>query len=187
MVRLWERSRAAETLLGLTGLLAFPVTAMLLGWLYLAVHAAPGRVGFSGEGGVLLVVAILLAACAVTALVHELIHALAMLLGGHKPRIHFETTPYPLLSLDRQEAPYGRGRFVFVKLAPVVLLTAALVVGVAAGPYAGWLIVPAAFQLTASKMDIAYSIVVLRQPAGTLCRIDGNGLELTEPVDYEVP
>jgi len=187
MVRLWERSRAAETVLGLTGLLAFPVTAMLLGWLYLAVHSARGRVGFPGEGGVLLVVGILLGACAVTAIVHEAVHALAMLLVGHKPRIRFETTPFPLLSLDRQEAPYGRARFLVVELAPAVLVTAALVVGVAIGPYAGWLIVPAAFHLTASKMDIAYSIVVLRQPAGTLCRIGEKGLELTEPLDYEIP
>jgi len=110
-----------------------------------------------------------------------------MVLVGHRPRLQFETTPYPLLSLDRTEALYGRGRFVFVTLAPAVLLTAALVVGVAAGPYAGWLIVPAAFHLTASKMDIAYSLVALRQPAGTQCRIGEGGLEFTEPVDYEVP
>jgi hypothetical protein len=187
VVQLWERSRAAEVMLGLTGLLAFPVTALLLGWLYLSTHKSPGRIGFSGEVGILLVVAILLAACAVTAIVHEAIHALAMVLVGHRPRLHFETTPYPLLSLDRTEALYGRGRFVFVTLAPAVLLTAALVVGVAAGPYAGWLIVPAAFHLTASKMDIAYSLVALRQPAGTQCRIGEGGLEFTEPVDYEVP
>jgi Putative zincin peptidase len=106
---------------------------------------------------------------------------------GHRPRLHFETTPYPLLSLDRTEKPFARGRFVIVTLAPVVLLTALLVVGVAMGPYAGWLIVPAAFHLTASKMDIAYSLVAMRQPAGTQCQIGENGLELTEPVDYEVP
>ncbi len=187
MVQLWERSRAAEVLLGLAGLLAFPVTALLLGWLYLSTHASPGHIGFSGSVGILLLVAVLLAACAVTAIVHEAIHALAMLLVGHKPRLHFETTPYPLLSLDRQEAPYGRGKFVLVELAPAVLLTAALVVGVATGPLAGWLIVPAAFHLTACKMDIAYSIVALRQPAGSQCRIGENGLELTDPVDYEVP
>src|SRR5450759_2623833 len=139
MVRLWERSRTAETVLGLTGLLAFPGTAMLLGWLYLAVHSTRGRVGFSGEG-VLLVVGILLGACAVTAIMHEAVHALAMLLFGHKPRIRFETTPFPLLSLDRQEAPYDRARFVVIELAPAVLVTAALVVGVAFGPYAGWLL-----------------------------------------------
>lgn len=187
MVRLWERSRAAETVLGLTGLMAFPVTAMLLSWLYLAVHSTRGRVGFPGSGGLLLVMGILLGACAVTAVIHEAVHAVAMLLIGHKPRIRFETSPYPRLCLDRQEAPYGRARFVSVQLAPAVLVTAALVVGVAIGPYAGWLIVPAAFHLTASKMDIAYSIVVLRQPAGTLCRIGENGLELTDPVEYEVP
>jgi hypothetical protein len=100
MVRLWERSRAAETVLGLSGLLAFPVTAMLLGWLYLAVHSARGRVGFPGEGGVLLIVGILLVACAVTAIVHEAVHALAMLLVGHKPRFRFETTPFPLRGLS---------------------------------------------------------------------------------------
>ena len=187
MVQLWERSRAAEVMLGLTGLLAFPVTALILGWLYLSTHKSPGRIGFSGEIGILLIVAILLAACAAAAIVHEAIHAVAMLLVGHRPRIHFETTPYPMLSLDRTEAPYGRGRFVFVTLSPGVLLTAALVVGVATGPYAGWLIVPAAFHLTASKMDFAYSLVALRQPRGTLCRIGEAGLEMTEPVDYEVP
>ena len=187
MVQLWERSRAAEVMLGLTGLLAFPVTALLLGGLYLSTHKSPGRLGFSGEIGILLIVAILLAACAAAAIVHEAIHAGAMLLVGHRPRLHFETTPYPLLSLDRTEAPYGRGRFVFVTLAPGVLLTAALVVGVVTGPYAGWLIVPAAFHLAASKMDIAYSLVALRQPRGTLCRIGETGLEMSEPVDYEVP
>lgn len=187
MVRLWERSRAAEVLLGLTGLLAFPVTALLLGWLYLATHPTPGRVGYAGEVGILVVVALLLLGCLVVAAAHEAIHALAMLAVGHTPRLHFETTPYPLLSLDRREAVYGRGRFVLVTLAPVVLLTALLVVGVAIGPYAGWLIVPAAFHVTASKMDVAYSIVALRQPAGTQCRIGEDGLEFTEPVDYEVP
>jgi hypothetical protein len=187
VVQLWERSRAAEILLGLTGLLAFPVAALLLGWLYLSTHASPGRIGFTGELGILAVVGILLAGCLVTSVVHEAIHALAMLLVGHTPRLHFETTPYPLLSLDRQEAPYGRGKFVLVTMAPAVLVTAALIVGVAMGPYAGWLIVPAAFHITACKMDIAYSLVALRRPAGTQCRIGENGLELTEPVDYEVP
>ena len=187
MVQLWERSRAAEVMLGLAGLLTFPVAALLLGWLYLSMHASPGRVGFSGAVGILLVVVILVAACAVTAFVHESIHALAMLAVGHKPRLHVETTPYPTLSLDRQGAPYRRGTFVLVSLAPVVLVTAGLIVGVALGPYAGWLIVPAAFHITASKMDIAYSLVALRQPVGTLCRIGENGLELTQPVDDEVP
>ena len=106
MVQLWERSRAAEVLLGLTGLLAFPVTALLLGWLYLSTHKSPGRIAFSGEVGILLLVGVLLVACVVTALVHEVIHAVAMLLVGHRPRLHFETTPYPLLSLDRTDAPY---------------------------------------------------------------------------------
>ena len=92
-----------------------------------------------------------------------------------------------LLNLDRREAPYGRSRFVLVELAPAVLLTAALIVWVAIGPGAGWVIVPAAFHITACKMDIAYSIVVMRQPVGTLCRISEDGLELTEPLDYEVP
>ena len=187
MVQLWERSMAAEVTLGLTGLIAFPVTALLLGWLYLSTHVTPGRIPFSGEFGILLVVGILLAECAGIWLLHEGVHALAMLAVGHKPRFHFETTPYPLLNLDRQEAPYGRGTFVLVELAPAVLLTATLIVGVAIGPGAGWLIVPAAFHVTACKMDIAYSLVVLRQPVGTLCRIAEDGLELTEPLDYEVP
>jgi hypothetical protein len=187
VVRLWGRSRAAEVTLGLTGLLAFPVTALLLGWLYLSTHATPGRIPFSGEFGVLVVVGILLAECAAVCFLHEGVHALAMLAVGHMPRFHFETMPYPMLNLDRQDAPYGRGRFVLVELAPAVLVTAALIVGVATGPVAGWLIVPAAFHITACKMDIAYSLVVLRQPAGTLCRVGEDGLELTEPLDYEVP
>lgn len=187
MVQLWERSRTAEVMLGLAGLLAFPVTAVLLGLLYLSTHPTLGHIGFGGGFGILLLVGILLVGCLATALVHEAVHALAMLVVGHRPRLHFETTPYPLVSLDRQEAPYGRIKFVLVELAPVIVVTAALVVGVATGPFAGWLIVPAAFHITACKMDIAYSIVALRQPAGTHCRITENGLELTEPVDYEVP
>lgn len=187
MVRLWERGRTAEVLLGLTGLLAFPVTALLLGWLYLSTHATPGRVGFTGEVGILLVVGLLLAECLGVWFLHEGIHALAMLVVGHRPRFRFETTPYPLLNLDRREEPYGRSTFVLVELAPAVLLTATLIAWVAVGPGAGWLIVPAAFHMTACKMDIAYTIVVLRQPSGTLCRISEDGLELTEPLDYEVP
>jgi hypothetical protein len=187
VVQLWERSRAADVVLGLAGLLTFPVAALLLGWLYLSTHAGPSRVGFSGAVGILLVVGILLASCAVTALVHELIHALAMLAVGHTPRLHVASAPHLRLSLDRQQAPYGRGAFVLVNLAPVVLVTAALIVGVALGPYAGWLIVPAAFHITASKMDIAYSLVALRQRAGTRCLIGENGLELTQPADDEVP
>jgi len=174
-------------MLGLAGLVTFPVAALLLGWLYLSTHAGPSHVGFSGAVGILLVVGILLAACAVTALVHELIHALAMLVVGHTPRLHMESTPYLRLTLDRREKPYRRGAFVLVNLAPVVLVTAALIVGVVRGPYAGWLIVPAAFHITASKMDIAYSLVALRQRAGTLFRIGENGLELTPPADDEVP
>lgn len=187
MVEVWERGRTSEVLLGLTGIFAFPVSAMLLGWLYLATHPNPGRVPFTGEVGILLLVGVLLTACVVTAIVHEGLHAVALLAVGHPPRLHFETTPYPMLSLDRTESSLGRGRFLVVKLVPVVLLTAALVVGVAVGPYAGWLIVPAAFHVTASKMDIAYSVVALRQPAGTHFRISEDGLEITQPLDYEVP
>jgi hypothetical protein len=91
------------------------------------------------------------------------------------------------MGLDGQATPFSRPAFVWVKLAPVVLVTAALITGVFVSPYAGWLIVPAAFHLTASKMDIAYTLAALRQPAGTLCRVVDDGLELTEPVDYLVP
>ena len=187
MVRLWERSRAATTWLGLAGLLTFPVAGGLLGWLYLATHPAPGTIGFSGEFGVVLVVGILLGACAATAVVHELIHALAMAVVGHRPKLHFATSPYVRMGLDGQAAGFGRPAFAWVMLAPAVLVTAALIAGVVASPYAGWLIVPAAFHLTASKMDIAYTLAALREPAGTLCRVTDDGLELTEPVDDLVP
>lgn len=187
MVRLWERSRAATTWLGLAGLLTFPVASGLLGWLYLATHPTRGSVGFSGEAGVVLMVGILLGLCAATAVVHELIHALAMAVVGHRPRIRFETIPYVRMALDSQATLFSRPAFVWVKLAPVVLVTAALITGVVVSPYAGWLIVPAAFHLTASKMDIAYALVALREPTGTLCRVTDDGLELTEPVDYLVP
>lgn len=190
MVRLWERSRAATTWLGLAGLLTFPVAGGLLGWLFLATHPTPGSVGLpglSGEVGVVLVIGILLGLCAATAVVHELIHAFAMAAVGHRPRIHFDTVPYVRMGLDSEESPFSRPAFVWVQLAPAVLVTAALITGVVVSPYAGWLIVPAAFHLTASKMDIAYALVALREPTGTLCRITDDGLELTEPVDYLVP
>ncbi|HSN11699.1 MAG TPA: DUF3267 domain-containing protein [Propionibacteriaceae bacterium] len=187
MVQLWQRSRAAEVLLGLSGLLTFPAAGVLLGGLYLATHRSPGRVGYSGGVGILLVVAVLLLTCALTAVVHEGGHALALWLVGRRPGLQPQTTPYLRLCVDRTETPYGRGRFVVVMLAPVVLLTAAMVVGVAVGPYAGWLIVPTAFHLTASKMDVVYSIAALRQPAGTTCRVSEAGLELTPPADLEVP
>lgn len=187
MVRLWQPSRAAEVLLGLSGLLTFPMAGVLLGGLYLGTHRTPGRVGYSGGVGILLVVAVLLLACALTAVVHEGVHAVALRLVGRTPGLELRTSPYLRVCVDRTEAPYGRGRFVVVMLAPVVLLTAAMVVGVAVGPYAGWLIVPTAFHITASKMDVAYSIVALRQPAGTTCRVGDEGLELTPPADLEVP
>ncbi|MBI4900081.1 MAG: DUF3267 domain-containing protein [Actinobacteria bacterium] len=201
MVQLWQRSRAAEVLLGLSGLLTFPAAAALFGGLYLATHHAPGPVGYAGDVGILVVVAVLLLACAVAALAHEGLHAVGLLVAGRTPGLAvrtpglairtpglaMRTSPYPMLCVDRTEAPYGRGPFVLVMLAPVVLLTLVLVVGVATGPFAGWLIVPAAFQLTASKMDVAYSIVALRQPAGTTCRVSEDGLELTLPADLEVP
>lgn len=187
MVRLWERGRATEMVLGVVGLVAFPASAMLLGWLYLATHPAPGPIPFHGEPGVLLVVLILLVGCAVTVVLHGVTHALAMVAVRHRPRFHLETTPHLMLVTDREDALYSRGSFVTVALAPAVLLTAILVVGVVTGPFAGWLIVPAAFHLTASKMDVAYSLVVLRSPRGTRARITESGLELTEPVDDLVP
>jgi hypothetical protein len=187
MVRLWERSRAATTWLGLAGLLTFPVAASLLGWLYLATHPTPGVIGVSGELGVVLLVVMLLVLCAVAAVVHELVHALAMVVVGHRPQLKLDTIPYVRISADGQGEGFSRPTFVWVKLAPAVLVTVALVAGVAVGPYAGWLIVPAAFHLTASKMDIAYALAALREPAGTLCRVTDDGLEFTEPVDYLVP
>lgn len=187
MVRLWERSRAATTWLGLAGLLTFPVAGGLLGWLYLATHPTPGAIGFTGEVGVVLVVGILLGLCAAVAVIHELIHALAMVAVRHRPRLHFDTIPYVRISVDGDGAPFSRAAFVWVKMAPVVLVTAALVAGVVTGPYAGWLIVPAAFHLTASKMDIAYTLVALRQSASTQFRVVDDGLELTEQDDYLVP
>ncbi|HET7723947.1 MAG TPA: DUF3267 domain-containing protein [Propionibacteriaceae bacterium] len=187
MVQLWQRSRAVEVLLGLSGLLAFPVAGVLLGGLYLSTHPRPGPVGFAGGVGILLVVAVLLLLCALTAVVHEGVHAVALRAVGRTPGLQAGTSPYLRLCVDRTEAPYGRGRFVLVMLSPVVLLTVVMVVGVAVGPYAGWLIIPTAFHLTASKMDVVYAIVALRQPAGTTCRIGEEGLELTAPADLEVP
>jgi hypothetical protein len=187
MGRLWERSRAATTWLGLAGLLTFPVAGGLLGWLYLATHPTPGAIGFTGEIGVVLVVGILMGLCAAVAVVHELIHALAMVVVGHRPRLHFDTIPYVRISVDGRDEAFSRPTFVWMNLAPPVLLTAALIVGVVTSGYAGWLIVPTAFHLTASKMDIAYALVALREPKGTLCRVTDDGLELTEPVDYLVP
>jgi hypothetical protein len=187
MVRLWERSRAATTWLGLAGLLIFPVGGGLLGWLYLATHPTPGPIGFTGEIGVVLVVGILLGLSLVASVIHELVHAVAMMVVGHRPTLHFDTIPFVRLVADKRAAPFGRAAFVWVMLAPVVIVTAALVTGIVTGSYAGWLIVPAAFHLTASKMDLAYALVALQQPRGTLCRITDDGLELTEPVDYLVP
>ncbi len=187
MGQLWQRSRTAEVLLGLSGMLTFPVAAVLLGGLYLATHPGPGRLGLSGAAGILLVVAVLLLGCALTALAHEGLHALALVLVGRVPALEARTRPYPLLCVDHAEPPYGRGRFVLVMLAPVVLLTVVMLLGVVVGPYGAWLIVPTAFQLTASKLDIAYAVVALRQPSGTTCRISEDGLELTPPTDLEVP
>lgn len=187
MVRLWERSRAATTWLGVAGLLAFPASAALLGWLYLRTHQVPEAIGLSGELGVVTVVGISLGLCLVTAVAHELVHMAAMLTVGRRPRLHYDSIPYVRLGVDRLDRPYTRGAFVWVSLAPVVLITGLLVWGVVSHTYAGWLIVPAAFHITASKMDIAYSIIALRQPRGTRCRVGDDGLELTEPIDFEVP
>lgn len=187
MVRLWQRSRAATTWLGLAGLLTFPVAAGLLGLLYLATHPSRGAIGFTGEVGALVVVAILLGLCLLTAAVHEFVHMIAMRLVGHRPRLRLDTLPYPRLATDAGEAPFTRSAFAVVCLAPVVLITTALVIWIGVGPYSGWLIVPAAFQLTASKMDVAYSLVAWRAPRGTLFRVVDDGLEMTDPEDYEIP
>ncbi len=187
MVQLWERSRAATTLLGLAGLLAFPASAVLLGLLYLRTHQTPGVIGLSGELGVVTVVGISLGLCLVTAIAHELVHVCAMAVVGHRPRVRFDSIPYVRLAVDHENRWYTQGAFVWVNLAPVVLITGLLITGIVSGSYAGWLIVPAAFHVTASKMDIAFSIIALRQPRGTRCRIADDGLEFTEPIDFEVP
>lgn len=187
VVRLWQHSRTTEVVLGLIGLLAFPVSGLLLGWLYLSIHKDAVGLGFSGDAGILFVVGILLVACVLTAVIHEAIHALAMLLVGHQPRFRFATIPSLRLCVDGQDEPYERGAFALVLILPVAILSAVSIIGVALGPYAEWLIVPGAFQLTVSKMDIAYAIVARRQPAGTRFHVTPNGLEITEPVEDDLP
>ena len=103
--------------------------------------------------------------------VHELLHGLVIVLVGGRPTFGAGRSESGAVAFFYTTAPghlFTRAQYVVVALAPLVVLGALLLWWVWAGPWGGWLVIPAAIHLAGCVGDVGLTMLVLRQPGGTL-------------------
>lgn len=103
--------------------------------------------------------------------VHELLHGLVIVLVGGRPTFGAGRSESGAVAFFYTTAPghlFTRAQYVVVALAPLVVLGALLLWWVWAGPWGGWVVIPAAIHLAGCVGDVGLTMLVLRQPGGTL-------------------
>lgn len=125
----------------------------------------------------------LVLAIAVSAVVHEGLHGLALLTLGHRPRFGATLVGGVLPALYcTSTAVLSRRAFTYVALLPGVVLALAPALWIVARlPYAGWTVLPAAAMFGGAVGDVAMTARAWRTPAGTRVEDRKDGLRLHLP------
>ncbi len=175
----WEPRAGSAVLLQVGGLLLTVVGIVA----FVALHAlvrGGGSVQVAGPG-LLAAVGALVAVSVVAVLAHEWIHGLAMRPFGARPVYSAGTVArvVPYLSCSAPGHLFRRGPYVWIALAPMLVLSTVFGVLVAWAPWGGLWAVAGGIHLGGCVGDLALSAVVLRRGrGGCLVEDTGAGLRL---------
>ena len=130
-----------------------------------AVVARGGSLTFSfGVSELVLIAGITIALL----VIHEAVHAIAMLSAHAKPRfgIALVGRVIPALYTTADNHRFSRREYLVVALAPTLLLSAIGFV-LCLSPIGPWMVLPLALHLTGCVADATVAVIVLRQRSGT--------------------
>jgi hypothetical protein len=164
-------------LLNLAGLLALGVAFVaMLGWWMLVARwrgAQPGGPEVPWWLGLIVLALVLL--------VHELVHAAAIALLGHQPRLGAKLDK-GVLYATADGALFRRDEFIMIALAPLVVITAVglWLVVVLPDTLAYWAALAVVFNASGAVGDLWMTGVVFRYPANALVRDEADGIRVYE-------
>jgi hypothetical protein len=163
------------------GLALTLVRLYLYGGLYAAMH---GVAEMSVEGvQVFLGLGISLGLTLILISVHELTHGLTASLYGARPLygagLMHRVVPYLYCTVERHR--FTRTQYAAVALAPALLVSGVGAVWVGFLPLGGWLVAPIAVDLGGCVADLWVTVLVYRQPQGTLVENLKRGVRMRDP------
>lgn len=177
--------RVVEWRPGRQSVLGWTLLSILLAAAGLALFAVPffaraSRISVSIYPVDVLYVVILLVLLMVA---HEVIHGLAMLGFGARPRFGAVLIGglAPAMFTTAAGHHFSRGQYLTVAVAPGLAISAAGFVGCFAA-WGGFLVVPLAFHLAGCAGDAVASWRVLREPRGTMCEDLRDGIRFYRAV-----
>ncbi|MBD2458386.1 DUF3267 domain-containing protein [Nostoc sp. FACHB-87] len=152
------------------GLLLLILAAAGASWYYSIIHEQAVIFSVESAGGGasqgILAFVILLAITFITIIVHELVHGIAFAAFGGSPRYGFKFKYFlPLAYATSPGDLFRRNAFIFIGLAPLIVLDVACLLLLAIFPQASWLIWVIAFNTGGAVGDIWIAVQLLRCPA----------------------
>ncbi|MGO0575783.1 DUF3267 domain-containing protein [Ornithinimicrobium panacihumi] len=189
-VRVWEPDARTEQGLVVASLVVLFVGVVLHTVLWAVSRDAdvPAALGLTAALAhlVQLVVGVLVAVLVgiVLVVVHELLHGLVIVLVGGRPTFGAGRSESGAVAFFYTTAPghlFTREQYALVALAPLVVLGPLLLWWVWAGPWGGWVVLPAAVHLAGCVGDVGLTMLALRQPRGTLVEDRKIGVAFHDP------
>ncbi|MBC1239765.1 DUF3267 domain-containing protein [Nostoc sp. 2RC] len=168
------------------GSLLLILAASSAGWYYSIIHdrAVIFSLESAGSGawrGILAFV-ILLVITFVTIIVHELVHGIAFAAFGGSPRYGFKFKYFlPLAYATSPGNLFRRNAFIFIALAPLIVLDIACLLLLAIFPQASWLIWVIAFNTSGAIGDIWIAVQLLRCPQSIRVEDREEGIAIYAP------
>ena len=170
----WEPTAAGvRAWAAITTALAIP---LLVAFAVIAAIAGGGRTDLRVDGTNIWWLAALTIG---TLVVHEVVHGVAVLAFGRRPRFgagRMHGVPYFYTTAD---APFARDQFIAIALLPLLAISLAGIALMFAAPaFAAWLIIPLAFNVIGSIGDANLVLVVIRYPRDVVVRDERTGITI---------
>ncbi len=178
----WKVTATTRRLL-LAQLLAF-AGFLISGVIFTSLAIGLGRLPLSGAFSIDLgLMSALLVGCVLTLIAHELTHGVAMQLSGAKPRYGILWKGLMLYATS-PGFPFPRNTYVIILLAPFVLISAIVVVGLWLLPASLWTPVWVAcgvFNASGAVGDLWMTLIALRYPARSRMMDERDGMRVFLP------
>ncbi|MEH1807148.1 DUF3267 domain-containing protein [Nostoc sp.] len=155
-------------------------------WYYSIIHEQAVIFSVESAGGGawrgILAFVILLAITFITIIVHELVHGIAFAAFGGSPRYGFKFKYFlPLAYATSPGDLFRRNAFIFIGLAPLIVLNVACLLLLAIFPQASWLIWVIAFNTSGAIGDIWIAVQLLRCPQSIRVEDREEGIAIYAP------
>lgn len=155
-------------------------------WYYSIIHEQAVIFSVESAGGGawrgILAFVILLAITFITIIVHELVHGIAFAAFGGSPRYGFKFKYFlPLAYATSPGDLFRRNGFIFIGLAPLIVLDVACLLLLAIFPQASWLIWVIAFNTSGAIGDIWIAVQLLRCPQSIRVEDREEGIAIYAP------